>query len=109
MVDLLERDVERKGHERQEVVGDARNDRDGGREEPSVVPEDAHVAQEADDGPLIREDRLPGERPNQVRDEERRNDEKQQEVLPPAATERDPVDEWVADQEGNHRDRKSVV
>ena len=56
-----------------------------------------------DDEALVRQDRLPRQRPDQVGDEERADDEEQQHVLPAAAAERDPVRERVADQQREDR------
>ena len=98
-VDLLERDVERQRHEGQEVVGDARDDRERRREQALAVVEDVDVLQEADDWALVREDVQPRERPDQVRDEERRDDREQEQVPPRARAERDPVHERVREQQ----------
>ena len=51
-------------------------------QQPPVRAEDVEVAQEADDRPLVGEDVEPRERPHEVRDEERRDDEEQEEVPP---------------------------
>ena len=90
-VDLLERHVERQRHEGQEVVGDPRDDGDRGGEQPAVLAEDADRLEHVDDDALVGEDRLPGERPDQVGDEEGRDDEEEEQVLPAPAAERDPV------------------
>ena len=42
---------------------------------PIVTAEQVHVAQDAHDQAVVREDRLPGQRPDQVGDEERGDDE----------------------------------
>ena len=55
------------------------------------------------DEPLVGEDGLPGERPDQIRHEERRHDEQKQEVLPATATERDPVRQRIAEDECQQR------
>ena len=105
-VDLLERDVQRQGHEGQEVVGDARDHGRRRREQASTAPEHAEQvnrAQGADDETVVGEDRLPGERPDQIRDKERRDDEEEQQVLPAPAAKRDPVRNRIADQERKHR------
>ena len=57
------------------------------------------MLERVNDEPVVGEDGLPGERPDQVRDEERRHDEEQQEVLPPTAAERDPVRDGIAQHE----------
>ena len=60
--------------------------------------EDVDVSEEADDRPLVGEDVQPGERPHEVGDEERRDDEEQEEVPPRPGAERDPVDERVGEE-----------
>ena len=57
------------------------------------------VLQRVDDEAVVGEDRLPGEGPDQVRDEEGRDEEEQEQVLPAAAAEGDPVCDRVADDE----------
>ncbi len=57
--------------------------------------------QEADDRALVGEDVQPGERANEVRDEERGDDGEQEEVSPAARPERDPVRERVGEQEAH--------
>src|SRR5918996_1455378 len=52
---------------------------------------------------FVGEDVQPGERANEVRDEERRDDEEQEEVPPLAGAERDPVDERVRQEERRGR------
>ena len=58
-----------------------------GREQPSVVGDEPDGLERMQDEAVVREDALPGERPNQVRDEERRDDEEEQQVLPAPAAE----------------------
>ncbi len=52
-----------------------------------------------DDRALVGEDVEPGERPDEVRDEEGRDDEEQEEVPPRPGPERDPVDERIREQQ----------
>ena len=108
-VDLLERDVQRQCHERQEVVGDACDNGRRGREEPPARPEHVETLERIHDEPVVREDRLPGERPDQIGDEERRDDEKQQEVLPPSAAKGDPVGDGITDQQCEQRRDSRVL
>ena len=68
---------------------------------PSVA-EHAQRPERVRDEAAVGEDRLPGERPDQVRDEERRDDQQQQQVLPAPAAEGDEVRERVADEERDH-------
>ena len=63
-------------------------------------------AEDADDRPLVGQDVQPRERPHEIRDEERRNDEQQEEVAPRACPERDPVDERIREDET--RDRRDA-
>ena len=107
-VDLLERDVQRQRHEREEVVRQPGDDGDRRREQPAALLDDPDGAQDVEDEAAVGEDRLPGERPDQVRDEERRDDREQEEVLPAAAAEGDPVDERVADDERDRRRQPGV-
>ena len=52
---------------------------------------------------VVREDRLPRDRPDEVRDEERRDHEDEEDVLPAPGAERDPVGERVAEEERDER------
>ena len=97
VVDLLQAHVERQGHEGQEVVGDAGDDRERAREQTAVGIEEMQRAERLDDEPVVRQDDLPGEGPDQVRDEEGGDDQEQQQVLPPPPSKRDPVRERIAD------------
>jgi hypothetical protein len=60
------------------------------------------AAEEADDRSLVGQDVEPRERPDEVRDEERCDDEEEEQVPPRPGAERDPVDERIGEQE---RDR----
>ena len=101
-VDLLERDVDRQDRERQVVVGDPGDDGRRGGEQPAVVGQQPDRPQHADDRPVVGEDRLPRDRPDQVGDEERRDDEDEEDVLPLPRPEGDPVRERVAERERQH-------
>jgi hypothetical protein len=101
-VDLLQRDVQRQRHEGQEVVGDPRHHGRRGGEQAPVVAEHVQVAQRLHDETLVGQDVLPGQRADQIRDEERRDDRQQQQVLPASAAECDPVRQRVADHEREH-------
>ena len=59
--------------------------------------------EKGNDDAVVGEDRLPREGPNQVRDEERRDHEQEEEVLPPPTAKRDPVRERVTDRERDRR------
>ncbi len=96
-VDLLERHVDRQGHERQEVVRDPRHDRDRRRQHPELGRQDAQILQRPEQDAVIAEDDLPALRPEQEAREERRDDEEQEDVLVAAAAERDRVGERVRD------------
>ena len=50
--------------------------------EAAVRAENVDVAQEPDDRPLVGEDVQPRERPDEIRDEERRDDGEEEEVPP---------------------------
>ena len=54
-------------------------------------------------GPSVGEDVEPRQRPHEVRHEERRDDQDQEDVLPPSCAERDPVDERVGDEQREDR------
>ena len=109
LVDLLQCHVERERHEGQEVVGDARDHRGRGGEQPPVVGHEPERLHDADDESVVREDVLPGQRPDQVRDEERGDDEEQEQVLPAPAAERDPVGQRVRDEEREDRGDPRVL
>src|SRR6185503_13169422 len=83
----------------EEVVGDARDDRERRRQEPPVRAEDVQVSEEPDNRPLVGQDVQPGERPHEIRDEERGDDEEEKEIAPRPSPERDPVDERIREQE----------
>ena len=68
------------------------------RSRPSGA-EHVDVAEHADDRPLVGEDVEPGERPHEVGDEERRDDDEQEQVPPRPGPERDPVGERVREHE----------
>ena len=81
-VDLLERDVERQRHERQEVVGDPGDDRERRREHPEASSgRRPSVLERPEDDAVSAEDDLPRDRAEQEAREERRDDEEQQQVL----------------------------
>ena len=61
-----------------------------------------------EEDPVVAEDDLPAQRPQQEAREERRDDEEQQQVLVAATAERDRVGERVGDQEGQDRRRAAV-
>src|SRR5207248_1941345 len=71
--------------------------------------EQVQVAQRSDDEAVVGEDRLPRERADQVRDEEGRDDQQEEKVLPPAAAEGDPVGDRIADQERDRRREPGVL
>ena len=66
---------------------------------PLVRAEDVEITQEPDHRALVGEDVQPGERANEVRDEERGDDAEEEEVPPRPGPEGDPVDERVREQE----------
>src|SRR5207248_10610925 len=96
---LLQSNVQRERHEGQEVVGDARDDRGAGRQDAAAGGNEMDVGEQPDDEPVIGEDRLPGQRADEIGDEERRDDAQEQQVLPAATPERDPVRHGIADNE----------
>src|SRR5829696_1622846 len=108
-VDPLQRGVERQDHERQEVVGDAQHHRVGGVEQAPVVAEDADGLERAHHEPVVAQDRLPGQRADQVGDEERDDHRQQHRVAPAPATERDHVGERVPDDEAEQRGQPGVL
>ena len=102
-VDLLERDVERQHHERQEVVGDAGDDGDRRVEQPELGRHEVQLLERPEDGSRVVEQDLPADRPDQEAREERRDDQEQQEALVAAAAEGDRVGDREADQERQQR------
>ncbi len=107
-VDLLERDVDRQGHERQEVIGDARDHRGRRRQDAELGRQEAQVLERPEQDPVVAEDDLPALGAQQEAREERRDDQEQQEVLVAAAAERDRVRERVGDQETDHGRRGAI-
>ena len=102
-VEPLEIGVDRQDHEREEVVGEPGDHRPGRVEDPAGVAEQADAAQGLDQRALVGEDRLPGERPDQVGGEEGGDDGEQDQALPAPGAEGDRVCERVGDRESQHR------
>ncbi len=98
-VQPLEAGVDRQHHEREEVVGEPGDHRPVGVQEASVVAQQAEAAKRLDRRALIGEDRLPGERPDQVGGEEGRDHREQQQPLPAPDPEGDRVGKRVGDRQ----------
>ena len=108
-VDLLERHVQRQRHEGQEVVGDARDDRRPRGQQAAVVGDEPDVLRAVQDPPVVGEDRLPGDGPDDVAREERQDDEQQQDVLPAPGLEGDEVRQRERDDQAQHGRRRRVA
>ena len=109
LVDPLQARVERQDHERQVVVGDARHHGHRGVEQAAVLRDEPDRLERVHHEARVRQDRLPRQRADQVRDEERHDHEQQQRVPVAAAAERDHVRERVADQEREQRGQAGVL
>ena len=98
-IDLLDRHVQRQDHERQEVVGQAGDDRERAGEDVRAGIEEADVLERAQDHAVVGQDLLPGQRPDDERREEGQDDEQQQDVLEPTAAVGDRPRDRVAEHE----------
>ncbi len=107
-VDLLDRNVERQHHERQELVRQAGHDSQRRVDDREVVRDQVERVQRPDDRPRVREDDPPRDRPDQEVGEERGDDEEQQDRLVAPAAEGDAVGEGIADQERQERGHPAV-
>ena len=108
-VDLLKRHVEGQDHERKEVVRQSGDDRDRAVEDREVLGQDAdHVLEEGEDRSFVAEQDLPTDGPDQEAREERSDDEEQQQVLVPTATEGDRIGDREADKEVQGRADRPV-
>ena len=108
-VDLLQRHVERQDHERQEVVGDARDHGRARGQQPPVVAHQPDFAHALDHPAAVGQDQLPGHRPQHVGREERQDDQQQDQVLVAAGLERREVGEREADDQAQHGRRRGVA
>ncbi len=106
-VDPVEARVQRQDHERQEVVGEA-GDHRAARGEDVAAGCQADRLQHVRHRAFVGEDRLPGDGPDQVGGEERRDDREQQRVSPSPGLERDHVGERVGDHQREQRRRPGV-
>ena len=80
-VDLLEGDVQRQDHERQELVGQPGHDRERRADDAEVGGDEAErVTDERQEDPLVAEDDPPRDGPDEEAREERGDDEEQQEA-----------------------------
>ena len=107
-VHLLQGDIYRQRHERQEVVGDAGNHCPARREKAPIGGQDADDLQSLDHWPTVGEDYLPCECPEQKRNEEGHQHEDQEDVLVPPTAERDPVGKRICDQQCEEGRRPGV-
>ena len=108
VVDLVDAGEQRKHHERQEVVGQARDHRDGRGEQPAVLAEDLQELQGVHDETVVGQDQLPRQRAHQEAGEERGDHQHQHQVLPAARLERDGVGQHVAEHQAEQGGQAGV-
>ena len=100
VVELLEARVQGQDHEREEVVGQPGDHGAARGQHAPVIWDGADELEHVDDRAVVAEDRLPGDRADQVGGEERRDHREQEQQAPARADlEGDRVGERIGDQQ----------